>query len=117
MKKWMKADAARILIPVFVIVFLGALLSMANEFQFHPKGHQSAVGPDLVAGLDLSEEQKAALADLLDAHYEDMVTTIDGIQQARQQLAANIHSEGMDEDSARKAFQEIIPVLEEGAAL
>ncbi|HHC24666.1 MAG TPA: periplasmic heavy metal sensor [Desulfobacterales bacterium] len=109
---------------VLVMIFTGAAL--AGGFGRHHGGGHGGFGRHGMGGgmglkalmhLDLSDTQKAEVAEVFTKYQEDREDVRNSIMTARENLFTAIHADEFSEAGVRQASQAVASVMEEGAVL
>lgn len=104
-------------ILAFAIIISMIVSAQAETFAGGKRGHgfggAGHVGMRALMQLDLSQDQKQTIYDILQKYSDEQEATRISIKEHRKKLF-NMTSDGnFDEEKARQAFQESVPAIEE----
>jgi Spy/CpxP family protein refolding chaperone len=100
---WRKVMKRRVQVMVAVVVLVGALSGVAVA---GPREEMRARA-ELLARLEISPEQKSAIADILKTYREPMRAASDELIAARKELASAINADGSTEAAVRRACRAV----------
>ena len=92
------------------------IILMTATAQAKPFGGGN-IGIRVLMQLDLSQDQKQTIYDILQKHQDEQQATRLSIKKHRQELTDLASDGNFDEDKARQAFQKSVPVMEEAFIL
>lgn len=83
---------------------------------FHGKGG-GPMGFRFLDALNLTDAQRSQIKDILSNHKDTIKTNFDKLATARQSMAQIMHSENLDENALRQAFQSVADIRMEMVVL
>jgi protein CpxP len=115
----MKGAQVLTTITILALSVTMALAVQAGPFGSGPRGHGPGGFQGLLAlgQLDLSAPQRQAVSDIFNKYADDRVQAREGVQVARQRMAALMTADAFDEAAIRQGFQGTSAAMEEAVVL
>jgi Spy/CpxP family protein refolding chaperone len=115
----MKRAKMLTIICILALSVIVALAAQAGQFGWDHNGHGTAgfYGLRVLRQLDLSDQQKEVVSDILKKYAEGQDKVRESVQAGRQQMAALMMADEFDETSIRQTFQETSAAMEEAVVL
>ncbi len=115
MQRWLKSRVVWLI--VLLLTSAGGLAKLAGADNFTRMGRGFGPGVHWIASLELSDEQKLTLAQILDNYTGEVETVLNDINAARKEFDSLTQVDEFNEESVRDAFQKFSPALEEAMVL
>ena len=116
----MKRAKVLTMVCILALSFIMALAAQAGPFGGGHEGHGQGGGFHglwALRQLDLSDDQKHAVSDILEKYAGDQNKARESMQAGRQQMAALMMADAFDEAAIRQTFQETSAAMEETVVL